>query len=228
MARQSKSATASAPATNVPVTVAVEVSAPAPVAEKKQRKSKAAAPVAEAPVAPVVEAPVAPVVEAPAAADAAAAPADDASSTSSKFAALVSIVKEMNALNRNANLLIKEIEKSHAKDLKTASKNGRKRRGPGNKKPAGFVTPLLVSDDLAKFFGKDAGAKFSRVEVTQGVNSYIREHNLKDPTNGRKINPDAKLKKLLNVQTGEELTFFNLQRYLKPHFLESIKNVKTA
>jgi len=221
MARQSKSATASAPTTtNVPVTV--EVSAPAPVAEKKQRKPKAAAPVAEAPV-PVVEVPAAPAVEAPATE---APVAEDASSTSSKFAALVAIVKEMNALNRNANVLIKEIEKSHTKDLKTASKNGRKRRGPGNKKPAGFVTPLLVSDDLSKFFGKEAGAKFSRVEVTQGVNAYIKEHNLKDAKNGRKINPDAKLRKLLNVQANEELTYFNLQRYLKPHFLESIKTAK--
>jgi len=218
MARQSKSTTASAPATtNVPVTVAVEVSAP--VVEKKQRKPKAVAPVAEAP-APVVEAP-APVVEAPAT----EAPApEDASSTSSKFAALVAIVKEMNALNRNANILIKEIEKSHTKDLKTASKNGRKRRGPGNRKPAGFITPILVSDELAKFLGKEAGAKISRVEVTQGVNAYIREHNLKDAKNGRKINPDAKLKKLLKVQDGEDLTFFNLQRYLKSHFLESVKS----
>jgi chromatin remodeling complex protein RSC6 len=219
MARQSKSASASAPATtNVPVTVAVEVSAP--VVEKKQRKPKAVAPVAEAP-APVVEAP-APVAETPVAE--APATEDTASSTSSKFAALVSIVKEMNVLNRNANLLIKEIEKSHTKDIKTASKNGRKRRGPGNRKPAGFITPILVSDELAKFLGKEAGAKISRVEVTQGVNAYIREHNLKDAKNGRKINPDAKLKKLLKVQDGEDLTFFNLQRYLKSHFLESVKS----
>jgi chromatin remodeling complex protein RSC6 len=219
MARQSKSASASAPATtNVPVTVAVEVSAP--VVEKKQRKPKAVAPVAEAPV-PVVEAP-APVAETPVAE--APATEDTASSTSSKFAALVSIVKEMNVLNRNANLLIKEIEKSHTKDIKTASKNGRKRRGPGNRKPAGFITPILVSDELAKFLGKEAGAKISRVEVTQGVNAYIREHNLKDAKNGRKINPDAKLKKLLKVQDGEDLTFFNLQRYLKSHFLESVKS----
>ncbi len=219
MARQSKSASASAPATtNVPVTVAVEVSAP--VVEKKQRKPKAVAPVAEAP-APVVEAP-APVAETPVAE--APATEDTASSTSSKFAALVSIVKEMNVLNRNANLLIKEIEKSHTKDIKNASKNGRKRRGPGNRKPAGFITPILVSDELAKFLGKEAGAKISRVEVTQGVNAYIREHNLKDAKNGRKINPDAKLKKLLKVQDGEDLTFFNLQRYLKSHFLESVKS----
>ena len=34
----------------------------------------------------------------------------------------------------------------------------------------------------------------------------------------RTINPDKVLTKLLRIQKGDELTFFNLQKFLKPHY----------
>ena len=58
----------------------------------------------------------------------------------------------------------------------------------------------------------------ARTEVTREINKYIRTHNLQDPTNGRKINPDGKLRKLLEVPNTEDLTYFNLQKYLSKHF----------
>ena len=58
----------------------------------------------------------------------------------------------------------------------------------------------------------------ARTEVTREINKYIREHKLQDKENGRKINPDKHLKKLLKIQNKEELTYFNLQKYMSPHF----------
>jgi chromatin remodeling complex protein RSC6 len=57
----------------------------------------------------------------------------------------------------------------------------------------------------------------SRSEVTKAVNNYVKEHNLK---NKHDIKPDAALKKLLGVPEGEQLTYFNLQRYLNKHYLK--------
>ena len=57
----------------------------------------------------------------------------------------------------------------------------------------------------------------ARTEVTREINKYIQENNLKDPSNGRKILADAKLKVLLNLN-DEELTYFNLQKFMSPHF----------
>jgi chromatin remodeling complex protein RSC6 len=63
----------------------------------------------------------------------------------------------------------------------------------------------------------------ARTEVTRDINQYIRANSLQDKTNGRKINPDSKLAGLLKIKKGEELTYFNLQRYMSPHFAKSDK-----
>lgn len=83
----------------------------------------------------------------------------------------------------------------------------------------GFKKPIQVSDDLAKFLGVAAGTLVSRADVTQGINKYATEHNLKQ---GQKINLDDTLKKLLNPPEGFEMTFLKLQHYLKPHYVAPV------
>jgi len=61
----------------------------------------------------------------------------------------------------------------------------------------------------------------ARTEVTREINSYIREHKLQDKDNGRKIIADKKLTGLLKLKKGDELTYFNLQRYMSPHFAKA-------
>ena len=63
----------------------------------------------------------------------------------------------------------------------------------------------------------------ARTSVTRDINTYIRTNNLQDKENGRKINPDAKLASLLKLKQSDELTYFNLQRYMSPHFAKTIK-----
>lgn len=85
--------------------------------------------------------------------------------------------------------------------------------------PSGFVKPTLISDELAAFLGKDAGkTEMARTSVTKEINQYIREHDLQDKTNGRRIIPDEKLRLLLKLPQDEELTYFNLQRFMRVHF----------
>jgi len=84
--------------------------------------------------------------------------------------------------------------------------------------PSGFVKPTIISDQLAIFLGKPAGTKMARTDVSKEINTYIRVHGLQDPFNGRRIHPDEKLKKLLNINNGDELTYFNLQKYMGRHF----------
>jgi chromatin remodeling complex protein RSC6 len=63
----------------------------------------------------------------------------------------------------------------------------------------------------------------ARTSVTRDINSYIRVNNLQDKENGRKIVPDAKLAALLKLSKTDELTYFNLQRYMSPHFAKNVK-----
>jgi chromatin remodeling complex protein RSC6 len=116
------------------------------------------------------------------------------------------------------------LERQWARELKTAQKSQAKRkRKSGNRQPSGFVKPTKISDELAVFLGKDKGSEMARTEVTRLINGYIRSNSLQDKDNGRKINPDAKLQKLLKLQKSDELTYFNLQKYMKPHFSTAAK-----
>ena len=58
------------------------------------------------------------------------------------------------------------------------------------------------------------------------TNNYIRQHSLQDKSNGRKINADKKLSTLLNLKKDDELTYFNLQKFMSHHFAKAGNNVK--
>ena len=114
------------------------------------------------------------------------------------------------------------LEKKATRELKAAQKSAaKKKRKSGNRQPSGFVKPTLISPALAAFLGKPQGTEMARTEVTREINGYIRQHKLQDKDNGRIIRPDAKLKGLLNIGAGEELTYFNLQKYMSPHFAKA-------
>ena len=114
------------------------------------------------------------------------------------------------------------LEKKALREIKVAQKmNAKKKRKIGNRSPSGFVKPTLISAELAKFLGKPDGTEMARTEVTREINGYIRQHSLQDKDNGRKINPDKQLATLLKIKSGEELTYFNLQRYMSPHFAKA-------
>ena len=131
---------------------------------------------------------------------------------------LVQITSQMNALKTE----FRALEKKATRELKAAQKvNAKRKRKSGNRSPSGFVKPTLISDELAKFLSKPSGTEMARTEVTREINGYIRAHNLQDKQNGRKINPDASLASLLKIKSGEELTYFNLQRYMSPHFAKA-------
>lgn len=121
------------------------------------------------------------------------------------------------------------LEKRSVRELKAAQKASAKRkRKNSDRAPSGFVKPTLISNELAGFLNKPIGTEMARTEVTREINGYIREHNLQDKENGRKINPDKKLATLLKIKSGDELTYFNLQRYMSPHFAKSQSKVEST
>ncbi len=189
-----------------------EPAKPKAAAAKPASKAKKVAAPAPAPVPPPVEVKSEGVVE-----DAAAVnPSDSTIKEFAEFQLRLSTIR-----TNLSNLLqdFKTLQKKTERELKNAQKLGSKRkRKTGARQPSGFVKPTLISNELADFLGKEHGSELARTEVTREINSYIRAHKLQDPSNGRKINPDSKLKKLLALKSDDELTYFNLQRYMSPHF----------
>lgn len=116
------------------------------------------------------------------------------------------------------------LEKKWSRELKNSQKlNNRKKKRASNRAPSGFVKPTRISDELAKFLDKPTGTEMARTDVTRDINKYIRTNDLQDKSNGRKINPDLKLASLLKVDEKDELTYFNLQKYMSPHFSKNVK-----
>ena len=140
----------------------------------------------------------------------------------SDFASLNERLGQFKAMYTSITSDLRKLQKNMARHVKENSRRNRKRKAPAGDRPkrapSGFAKPALISKELCTFLGKPAGTEMARTEVTKHLTSYIKEHNLQDQANKRKIVPDAALKKLLNVKASDELTYFNLQKYMKVHF----------
>lgn len=121
---------------------------------------------------------------------------------------------------RTLNVSLKKVHKQWSRALKDAHKQSKKKKRNSNTKraPSGFAKPSRISSELCAFLGKPEGTEMARTEVTRLLTQYIKTNSLQDPQNKRKIVPDAQLTSLLQVGDNAELTYFNLQKYMKRHF----------
>ena len=138
-----------------------------------------------------------------------------------QFASLLAQLTSLRSQLTTVTTQVRMLSKRADRELKQAQKVGRKKRKTGNRAPSGFVKPTKISSELAAFLNKPKGTEMARTEVTREINNYIREHKLQDPKNGRHIIADSKLKKLLKLTSKDNLTYFNLQRYMSPHFAKA-------
>jgi len=194
---------------------------PAPTPSKTATKvSKTVTPVIE--VAPVST----PIVEAT---DDAIASIEAISTVFDQFSGFMAKLQSVSAQMSSLRTEFRGIERQVTRELKAAAKVSQKRkRKAGNRAPSGFVKPTLISNELAGFLGKPEGTEMARTEVTREINAYIREHKLQDKDNGRKIIADKKLTGLLKLKKGDELTYFNLQRYMSPHFAKAADKIAAS
>ena len=216
VAKKTEDAPAAAPVVAAPAPAAA---APAAATPAKRVTKKEAAATAATPAPAPVAAPVAP------ATTEAAAPAAPATTLDED---LKSVLSSLTSLRDSVSAMITEVkrlDKRVHREIKDARKRKRRvpKEGEEGAKPRGpsiFEIPTKVSDELCKFLGKPAGTLISRSNVTKEVNNYVKAHNLK---NKHDIKPDAPLRKLLQVPETEQLTYFNLQRYLNRHYIKEVK-----
>lgn len=75
---------------------------------------------------------------------------------------------------------------------RSSTKKATAKKAPAKKAPAG--DPLKVSSDLAAILHAPC---HTRAEITKGIWTYIKEHSLQDPSDGRYILCDTLLRKVL-------------------------------
>ena len=116
----------------------------------------------------------------------------------------------------NINDAIKSLHKEMRKIrqlLEDPSGEKAKKRSENNS----FKRPLKISDKLRVFLNLSPGDTISRSEVTKCINKYATEHNLKQ---GQKIMMDDNLRDLLQPPEGVDITYLNIQRYMKDHYIK--------
>ena len=186
------------------------VAAPAVVAEAKKATKKAEAKVET--VAAVVAEPVA-AVSTDAASDSSVSWQDELKTVQTGLETLITSARALLSST-------KRLQKQAEREIKDARKKSKKTRVEGdasNRKASIFKVPVPISAELATFLGKtEKDAMECRANVTKAISDYVRSHNL---ANKQKINADAKLRKLLRLAEGEELSIFNLQSKLKIHYI---------
>ena len=126
---------------------------------------------------------------------------------------------------------VRTLEKNVKKELKPTKKECKLLEPKPKKAPSGFAKPTKVTKELCDFMDKPEGTEIARTEVTKVLVNYIKTNNLQEQTavSKNKIVPDDKLRSLLglNVEEINDLTFFNIQKYMNKHFI-SKKTVVSA
>lgn len=217
-------------------------------ADKKTQK-KTAEPVAAAPV-PAPAAPakavkakkekvtaskveiVVPTVAAGAPAVVAAAPAQTSD------ALLSNLTEQLKALSTEFTTRVRDAVKATQEAAKAAKKEARDSKKKRKVDPAtltpeqraawearrannAFLKEKPLSPELCQFMGLKAGEKRSQTDVTKFISEYVKSHSCFDPSFRRRIIPNAALAKLLRVDDKTEVTYLNLQKFLKVHFLKA-------
>ena len=141
--------------------------------------------------------------------------------------AMMSTLTEQASVNKtmmnNLRSILKDAEKNSKELDKLRNKKTRTKaeRSP-NALPSGITKPVSISDELAKFLGVPIGTLVPRNEVTKGVSGFVKSNELSDPANKQKFilddRPAAKTLRALLGNPKEDVTYFNLQRYLKHHY----------
>ena len=151
-----------------------------------------------------------------------------------RFESILTRLAEFKTFQATLHADVKVLRREVTRQMREA--NRRRRRRPATaddatrtpRAPSGFAKPTLISDELCSFLGKPVGTEMARTEVTKSITAYIKEHSLQHAENKRRIMPDTALASLLNVDDSVELTYFNLQKYMKVHFPKSAASAPSS
>ena len=201
----------------------------------KTRSKVVAEPVVETVVEPVVETVVQPVVETVTETVTEAVVETTEESIKQRLERMIKSKQDyMLELKREIQEL-RKLQRDHEHALKDASKKSKKKKVPrdtnSTRKPSGFASAVVVSDDLYEFlgqFGVKHGDPIARTDVTRHITAYIKQHDLQNPEYRREILPDAALSKLFgpaiepkdpnDPSSPKVYSYMRLQKYLSSHF----------
>ena len=139
---------------------------------------------------------------------------------------LETLAKTSKALTLEMKALTKDVHKLRVSKSASGKKQKSKRvvDPDAPHKMGALEKPVPITEELSDFLGLTKGEMYSRQVITKSINKYVKDNELQNPENRRYILLESeaglKLKALLR-DPDQPLTFFNIQRYLKPHYPKS-------
>jgi chromatin remodeling complex protein RSC6 len=211
------------------------VAAPAPKVESKESKAKAEPKVTKAKAekaTPAKAEVTVPTVASPSAEPVVAAPSV---TSENQLAALAETLKalstDLSTRVRDAVKAVQEAAKAAKREARDSKKKKKvdpatmttEQRAAWEKRRANnaFLVQRPLTDELCHFMGLKSGETRSQTQVTKFISEYVKTHSCFDPSFKRRILPNAALAKLLRVGDKDEVTYLNLQSFLKVHFIKN-------
>ena len=163
-----------------------------------------------------------------------------ATSSESSDVQLAALAEKLKALSTELSTKVRDAVKAVQEAAKTAKREARdskkkKRKDPATMTPEekaawearrannAFLVQRPLTDELCHFMGLKSGDTRSQTQVTKFISEYVKTHSCFDPSFKRRILPNAALAKLLRVGDKDEVTYLNLQSFLKVHFIKTPK-----
>jgi chromatin remodeling complex protein RSC6 len=213
------------------------VAAPTPKVEAKETKAKAEPKVTKTKAeksTPAKAEVTVPTVATPSAEPVVAAPSV---TSETQLAALAETLKalstDLSTRVRDAVKAVQEAAKAAKREARDSKKKKKvdpatmtvEQRAAWEKRRANnaFLVQRPLTDELCHFMGLKSGDTRSQTQVTKFISEYVKTHSCFDPSFKRRILPNAALAKLLRVGDKDEVTYLNLQSFLKVHFIKTPK-----
>lgn len=132
-------------------------------------------------------------------------------------------VKKLKVLEAELKIIKSLYTKEHRKNTKKLKRNV-------SSLSHGFVKDVKISKALAEFLKVSADTLISRPKVTTAISLYVKEHGLANPEKKSIFKTDDVLEKILGKprflinkkqpELGCGFSYFNLQTYMKEHFIK--------
>ena len=103
------------------------------------------------------------------------------------------------------------------KEFRKYGKEMEKKKVEKKPKKTNYQEAFNISEELSTFLNVDKDIKLNCSDINRRMNIYINNNNLQEGVN---ITLDKKLKDLLKPEKKENVTFFNLQTFLKKHYIK--------
>lgn len=132
-------------------------------------------------------------------------------------------VERITSMNKELKELVnvgKSLEKDFGNIVKIMTKKNKNKSSGERRHPSGFAVASVLSDEMYTFLNIRQGEKVPRKDVTRLMNDYITKNELRNPDDKRIILPNDALKKIFNSNDNDTVTYFNLQSYIKHHFIK--------